>query len=487
MATLAQPLLIRLRPTLRPALIVAFASATIAAFVQSFLVPLDCDVSWLITVNEKMLAGQRLYVDLIEVNPPASVWLYTPAVWIAQQLKLRPEAVIVAAFIAAALASCGVTLRISERLRHPPNPLILTAVLSFVTLVLPLGTFAQREHAAMLLALPPLTALAALAERRTLSLAWRIAVGVAAGLVITIKPHFALVIVPAVALAAWQARALKPLMPIAAAAITVVASYAIAILLFAPDYLRLVPMLTEVYLALREQWSTLLRGPVFTIPLAIYALAFALRPRPVAALPAMFLIGSGGFATAALIQGRGYLNHALPGMALGFVGLLLLASNSRIEPKRRALVLSAAAALAGLQLYAMASIRPVAGLAEAVARVAPPRPSVIALGPDLLTGHPLVRNVDGRWAGSRAALFIAAGAHRQIVDEPGPASARFVRWYQADLNAFANDVERERPDVILVDARADLGWLREQPQIQRATAAYRPAARAGDVEVWVRR
>jgi hypothetical protein len=487
MATLAQPTLIRSRSTIPPALLIGFAAATLAALVQSFLLPVDCDVSWLITVNEKMLAGQRLYLDIIEVNPPASVWLYTPAVWIGQQLELRPEAVIVAAFIAAALASCALTLRISARLRHPPDPLILVAVLSFVTLVLPLGTFAQREHAAMLYALPPLAALAVLAERRTLSLACRIVVGVAAGIVITIKPHFALVIVPAAAFASWQGRAVRPLVPTAAAAAVVVASYVLAVVLFTPEYLRLVPMLSGVYLALREQWSTLLRGPVFTVPLAIYALAFALRPRPIAALPFVFLIGSAGFATAALIQARGYLNHALPGMALGFVGLVLLAAEAGLEPKRRAFVLTAAAALAGLQLYAMASIRPIAGLAEAVARVAPPSPSVITLGPDLSTGHPLVRNVGGRWAGSRAALFIAAGAHRRLSAEPGHTNGRLLRWYQADLDAFANDVQRERPDVMLVDARPELAWLRKQDQIQRAIMPYRPVARAGDVEVWVRR
>src|SRR5437762_14325079 len=104
MATLAQFPLLRTVTGFRPTLAIGFAAAVITALVQSFLVPIDCDVSWLITVNEKMLAGQRLYVDIIEVNPPASIWLYTPFVWLAHQLQLRPEAVIVPAFIARAPA-----------------------------------------------------------------------------------------------------------------------------------------------------------------------------------------------------------------------------------------------------------------------------------------------------------------------------------------------------------------------------------------------
>ena len=485
MATLAQSPLLRWMPLARPTLLIGFAAAVIAALLQSFLVPIDCDVSWLITVNEKMLAGQRLYIDIVEVNPPASIWLYTPSVWVAHALHLRPEALIVTAFIAGALATSALALRISMQLRRPPNALIFFGMLCFVELLLPLGTFAQREHAAILFAAPTLTALAVLAEKRPLSLSLRLIAGLAAGVVIAIKPHFALAIIPAVALAAWQARALRPMIPAAAAAVAVVALYAAAVLVFTPEYLQLLPMLSAAYLPLHEQWLIFLRGPVVIVPLAIYALALFLRAGRIAALPAMFLIASAGVAVAGVIQGKGYLNHALPGMALGFIGLVLLALEPGIERGRRNFVLVATAALACLELYAMASIQPIPGLAEAVTRVAPPRPSVITLGPDLLTGHPLVRNVNGRWAGSRAGMYIAVGAHSEL--SAGHPDPRLLGWYEADVGAFAKDVQRERPDVILVDTRPELAWLREEPKIQNAIAGYGPKARVDDVEVWVRR
>jgi hypothetical protein len=489
MATLAQAMPIGSRMMSRAGPLIAFAAAIVAALIQSFFVPVDCDVSWLITANEKLLTGARAYVDFLEVNPPASIWLYTPAVWLARQLHLRPEAVVVATFIACALGSIALTVRISRRLRYPPDPLALVAILAFVELLLPMGTFAQREHAALLLAAPALTAFAVLAGRRDLSLPMRLTIGLLSGLLIAIKPHFALAVVPAAAaaIAVAQSRALRPMIPIAAAAASVVAVYALVVTVFTPAYLQLLPMLADIYLPLREQWSVLLLGPVLIVPLAIYALAFALRSRRMAALPSMFLIGSAGFAVAALIQGKGYLNHALPGMALGFVGLALIAAESTVAAARRKLVVTAAAALACFELYAMASIQPLPGLAEAVEAVAPARPSVIALGPDLLTGHPLVRNVDGHWAGSRPALFAAAAAHRQLTSASDRMNPQLRGWYEADLDAFAQDVQRERPDVVLVDARPQLDWLRNETRIRRAMAAYRPRARAGDVEVWVRR
>lgn len=486
MATLAQPRLNWSAPQVRPALLIGLVAAAVAAFVQSFLVPVDCDVSWLITVNEKILAGQRAYIDFVEVNPPASIWLYTPAVWLSEQLRLRAEAVVVAAFIGLALLSSAFTLGISARLRRPPNPIVLAGILAFVGLVLPLGTFAQREHAALLFAAPALAALAVLSERGRLSLACRVAAGIAAGLVMAIKPHFALAMAPGFAWAVWKSRSLRPIVPVAAAAAAVVAAYAAAIVVFTPAYLKLVPLFAELYAPLHEQWLTLLRGPVVIVPLAIYALAFVLRPPRIGPLAAMFLTGSVGFALAGLVQARGYLNHALPGMALGFAGLALLTTEQGVDAARRRFVLVTGAALACLELYAMGSIQPIPGLAEAVARAAPPRPSVITLGSELRTGHPLVRNVEGHWAGSRAALFIAAGAHARLASEGKHRDPRLQRWYRADIESFADDVRRERPDVVLVDADPGLAWLRNEPQIRTAMAAYRPRARAEEVEVWVR-
>jgi hypothetical protein len=487
MASLAQMLKPARQQSFSWAVLPVAACAVIAAIIQSLLIPLDCDVSWLITVNEKFIAGQRLYVDIIEPNPPASVWLYTPEVWLAPLVGLRPEALVAAAFLGAAILSCTAVAKISARLSSPPRPAVLLTGTAFVTMILPLGTFAQREHAALLLAMPVLAGLAVVAEGGNLPRTWRAALGIAAGLTIVIKPHFALAIVPAAAVAWTRSRALAPLvMPALAAALTV-ALYVAALFVFTPAYLDLVPMLTAVYLPLREQWLTVLAGPVILVPLTIAALVLMLRAERLPPLPAMLLIGSAGFACAGLVQMKGYLNHALPGMALGFVALLVSATLPSVDRVRARAVLATGAILLGLQLYAMASIRPPEGLRAAVERVAPAHPSMTTLGPDLLTGHPIVRSVGGIWVGSRPALFIAAGARRALASASPLRAPQLRAWYREDLDSFAADLSTKRPDVILVDARPSVAWLRQEPVIQAAMASYRPAARANDVEVWIRR
>jgi hypothetical protein len=266
-----------------------------------------------------------------------------------------------------------------------------------------------------------------------------------------------------------------------------VSLYGAAIFIVTPAYLDLLPMLTAVYLPLREHILTVLAGPVIVVPVTIAALVMMLRPGRLPALSAMLLIGSAGFACAGLVQMKGYLNHALPGIALGFVALLVTAILPNIDRVRARAVLATAGLLLGLQLYAMASIRSPEGLEEAVESVAVAHPSMMTLGPDLLTGHPVVRNVGGHWVGSRPALFIAAGARRALATAPAAQVAQLNVWYRADVDTFAAELSAKRPDIVLVDARPDVAWLRREAAIRKAMEAYRPAARASDVEVWIRR
>src|SRR5215472_16888374 len=63
-----------------------------ALLLRRYVVP-NVDVSWGLTIAEKILDGQRLYVDLIELNPPGAILLYLPPVIVAPLFGLRPESV----------------------------------------------------------------------------------------------------------------------------------------------------------------------------------------------------------------------------------------------------------------------------------------------------------------------------------------------------------------------------------------------------------
>jgi hypothetical protein len=454
-------------------------AAVVGVAIQALWIPVDADVSWLITVSERVLSGDRLYVDIMEVNPPASVWLYLPLVAAAKATRIRPEAIVVLGFAAAAVASTFATLRLASRLDHSPGPLWLASIVSFVSLVLPMGLFAQREHAALLLALPALTCIALVAERKSPGRTALLLSGFAAGLVVDIKPYFLAAVAAPFLWAAWKRRSLRPFVPAICAGVAALLLYAGAILAFAPEYFRWVPVLARTYGLIHDEWWKVIIGPAF-FPVVCIALAALLKPRRIPALAWAWGLGALGFLVAAIAQVKDYPNHWLPEAALALAAVVAVASTPGVQQARRKLILLALAAVGFCEMYHWV-ILPDPSIAAAIREVGPPNPTIIALSPELTTGHPVTRNVDGTWVGSRAALFTAAGArHAGMQDEPTRQD------YREDINSFSADVAKHSPDLVLVLVPAKK-WLMSEPAIGRTMKEYRRAAVEGDTEVWVRR
>ena len=463
-------------PRWSPLLAIVLCAVTAIA-VQSQWIPLDADVSWLITVCERVLSGARLYVDVVEINPPASVWLYLPLVWIAEATGVRPEAVVAGAFVAGGVVSSLCTVKLAARLDDAPHPAFVAFAAALVTLILPMAMFAQREHAALLLALPALTALAVIIEGKPLRLSTALLAGLAAGFVIAIKPHFALAIVPAALWAAYRRRSLVPLLPAFVAAAAALGLYAAAFLFWAKVYLGWLPAISHTYLLYHDTWRNVVVNPLL-FPGIAFLLALLLRPARLPALAVTSALGALGFAVAAILQAKGYPNHFYPGAALALFAALVVLGIAPPRRERRMVGVGLAAAFLW-QIHGWA-ILPDPKLAAAITQVAPPHPRIIALSRELATGHPVTRNVGGTWVGSRAGLYFAGLAHDQGLKDPIAAEA-----YRKDIRDFASDVAHNGPDLILVDRR-DEAWLMREPQIAQAMRGYVPRSRAGDIEVWVR-
>lgn len=458
------------------------AAALVAAILmQSLWIPVDADVSWLITLCEQVLSGERLYVGLLEANPPASVWLYLPQVWLAQCLAVRPEPVVIGVAMAAALVSIRCTLALSARLPHPPRADWLAAGLALILLVLPGGLFAQREHYALIVALPALAAMALLCDGRKVPARAAALVGFAAGAVVVIKPPFVLVFLLPAAWCLIRTKRLEPLLAPVIAASLMLALYTAALLLFAPEYLDVLPMLQATYLPMRDTPLNFLLGPMLVIPGSLYLLAHMLRTQSLSPLPTVLFFAAAGFALAGLIQGKNYLNHSFPGVALGLLAIWLQLSSRSEDLIMQRVAWAGLVGLTLLHLHATTSVQPPPGLATAMRTTGPPGATVMTLGTELATGHPATRLAGGTWVGSRASLFTAAAARYVGLED-----RRVRQWYRDDLDSFVRDVSTAKPDLVLVEDRPR-SWLLADPAIAAAMRDYAPAARAGGIEVWRRR
>ena len=113
------------------------------------------DVSWLITMCERMLNGERAYVDIIETTPPEPMLLYMPGALFAKFIGGTPEAATFAFAYACAFGSLWLAARIlpSRLSDGVPAWSALTSV-AVVLFILPSDAFAQREYFAAAWALP---------------------------------------------------------------------------------------------------------------------------------------------------------------------------------------------------------------------------------------------------------------------------------------------------------------------------------------------
>jgi hypothetical protein len=305
------------------------------------------------------------------------------------------------------------------------------------------------------------------------------ATGLAAGLIVVIKPYFLFAVAFPGVWAAWKRQSLKLFVPALAGGALAIAAYAGAIFAFARAYLDWLPVIVHTYGAIHDKLWKLLLGPSF-YPLLCVGLLYFLRVRRLSPLAIAWLLGAAGFLLATFLQAKNHPNHWLPSAALALAAVAAMLDSPLVERSRKGLVAAALAAIALCEMYQW-MIWPDPAVATAIERVAPPKPSIIALSPQLTTGHPVTRNVGGRWVGSRAGLFTASGAAYAGLDNPLARAA-----YDEDIQSFATDLGHNSPDVVLVYVASKRWLMREQP-IRAAMADYRPVASTKETEIWVRK
>jgi len=487
-----------------------WAALTLVLFVtgavMTALSRTDVDVAWLLTLGEKMLAGQRPYIDMFEANPPMSILLYLPAVLAGQALSVSPDTMVKVLVLAACAASLALCARIVAPLAPGrANMWKLAAAGAFVLTVLPTGVFAQREHIAVAAMLPFLAATVVRGEGPRSALWALVLAGIGCGLAMATKPHFALVAGGALLVTAWRMRSIRPLVaPEVWAASAVVGLYALVVVIFFPAFLSFLPVIRATYLPVRQPLAMLLLWPPAVSWLILSALAVLVaRARPGAGWPAASLLAAsaGGFASY-LIQGKGWPYHSYPMLSLAV--LALGASVSLGAPagatatsllSNRAIRIGAVAASLMIVIGALSATMswftlkgdyhflngPVAAIA--------PHPRLISITADIAVGHPLTRELHGTWVGSDCSQWISAGV--MTLEHRGGLSdaqrARLDGLMVQDRQRLTHDITTGHPDVILISTNRDwIGWAMADPALAVALAAYHPVETVQGVAIWAR-
>ncbi len=487
--------------------IIATAILLVAlAFVlaTSMLSPLKDDVAWLLYVARKWLGGQRLYEDLIEVNPPLIIWLYAIPAWIAGLLGLQPKLVASPFFAALLLGSAWWTACLLQgraaifSLRLP-----VFAAIGTLLLLLPGVEFGQREHLLAASVLPYLVLFVRGLEGEKEPRWTAIGVGIIAGLGCALKPSYAIAFVLMELAGAMRGHRL-----FRAASLSftgAVLLYGVLVITFCPAFLtKAVPLALALYGGTdtpvwQIMWESrrLLIG--LSVVLALYGINRAALQRRSPFLRHLLLaltIFAVGATISYLSQGKNWFYHQLPAttaIVLALLVWLAVLLSWRDLPRRRVLLSAPLLALslvdftfAGyerMRPWVEAAVEPNQSTEVQLARIIKREKArtYIAFSEWIALGFPVVDDAGVTWASRFDSMWALKGElWRARQDGGAPKDWPIRDWVVKDFVANC-------PDIAVVDTKSGVNYvgvlIGSSPEFAAAWSHYREIAMIGRLKV----
>ncbi len=349
----------------RAALLRLLAFLPAALFLLTILAPpLNHDVAAVLNFAERWFAGERLYRDLIDVNPPLIFALNLIPAALAALTPLEG----VGALLICLLGLVLLCWRLSAALRRgraegPVEQAVLAAAIPLVMLIAGYD-FGQREHLMALVAIPYCVLAARRIEGAVVARRLVLGTAVLAAIGFALKPHFLavpLLVEALVLLRRGPRAALRDAVPWTMASVWI--AYLAAIPLIFPDYFaQVVPLVWAYYteLGVFSPWGVLRASQLGTVLLVLLALLpAAFLSRGARALEQSFALAALGAFLAAWVQHKGWTYHATPVIMLAAAAAVTLAASraDRALPPPRAIQAAPALALAATVLLGLFAVR----------------------------------------------------------------------------------------------------------------------------------
>lgn len=441
-----------------PQTIAALAAAALAAGLFHVGVSLNHDSSWYLAATERLLDGARLYVDVVEINPPLAFYQTMPPVWLARLLGSDPGAIYVAYItLLALLASLWSFALLRGAALEARQKTALMIAVAAVLFVLPIGEFGQREHFMLIFALPFLLAQILRPALPDTGPGHGIALGLVAALGLLLKPYFLLIPAAIGIMRLVEERSLAPfrdpaMLALAAAAV----GYLGFVGLVHPEYFTaIVPIARVVYGAYGTGGPQVL-AKFEIIALVLLAVAgLGASHKASGTITRLFIGASVGAAAAYLVQYKGWNYHLLPLSAL----LILTATwlfaaagrGSGRQPGMARIALAAGVIILGLQI-ARGPYQ--ASTTSAFGPFVKQRgESILVLSADVAATFPFVNEVGGRSASRYSAQWYIPGAHLCRAADPAGDCAEEARILNIARETIIEDFLRAEPRLVFIDEK----------------------------------
>ncbi|MFO0989709.1 MAG: hypothetical protein U1F37_20535 [Alphaproteobacteria bacterium] len=431
---------------------------------------LNHDSAWFLTATARFLDGARLYVDIVELNPPLAFYLTVPPVAAARLLGVASAdafVVYVFALIAGSLALSRAIAGTHDRAMPAPRRWIGVIAL-FALTWLPGAAFGQREHLIVVFALPYLVLVAMRASGRAVSPRLAMLAGLAGGVAFSIKPPF--LIVPVMLeiylrlVRGRQGAFFRAETLVLAAAVS---AYALSIFVFTPEYVAfVVPLAGAVYGAYEAApAAVLVRLETLLLPVAAAAVV-SLRGRYAAPRFAETFLGAGAaFFALYVAQMKGWQYQLYPATAM----LMLCAGAMLADAPARAAAFRTASVPALLLLILAIDLGARGNYGNAMTNTMLPlvrehaaRGGLAVFSMNLSWGFPLATYANADWPSRFPTLWPLPGILQGRAD-PKRDQARLDRIERYMIDTTIDDLARRPPAAVIVDVREAKDYLGGRP------------------------
>jgi putative flippase GtrA len=309
----------------------ALLSTTILSALFVFLivaqVRLTHDVVWQFWIARQLAGGATLYTEIVEINPPLWFWMALGIHHLADILNLTATSVLKAVVVLFGLSSVLLvdSFAVSKNLS---SRVIISITTLLAILLLPIYDFGQREHLALIAALPYCSLIGARLRKENVTILKAVAIGLIASAGFALKHYFAVVpILLEMLLIFVLKRNYQAFRPETFILVLCAVLYFSAIMVFTPEFVsQMVPMIRLAYGGYENPLIFQLLGWHQIIIYILLVTIWLERDRFNFRTPnvASYLVASGGFYLAYFAQQKGWQYHAIPVAALLFVALIAL-------------------------------------------------------------------------------------------------------------------------------------------------------------------
>ncbi|MDH5798481.1 MAG: hypothetical protein OEZ19_07935 [Paracoccaceae bacterium] len=461
---------------------------------------LDHDVAWYLVATRNWLEGARLYVDIIEVNPPLNFYLTVPAILIADATGFGDQNAQYISFSILLFISLFWCWKIRENVEGiTTGQRILFQLFIALAVVMPaLGALTQRDHIFTVFLLPWLIGF--LPSSKKPPIRSQIARAAFAGLGICLKPHFLIFPISVFLWQCWLKRSLRPLRePWLLAQGIIGLTYVSYVFFVHPEYFSdTIPLGALVYGSYGFSDRAVL-APIFSMPAKFVFISLLLallsrnRPPSLGLFVVLTVAGLGTY----LSQWKGYPYQLIPFYSVSILGLgwLVVAvpgwSPSRIAAVTTLFMICAVKLLLGPYHNAGTVL-----LGDRVRG----QSSVTALTTDLFVGPAVAFYAGAEWSSRYPALWLVPGVVNNIdgtdcaveverCETLGHIAERTRRDFVSDLKTF-------KPEAIIVDNQPmyiidkNFDWwtfMEPNPEFAKIMGNYRLEQSMERFDIWVLR